>query len=130
MPMLFEQTDGQRGTIATRAVHYNFASSWHLVELMLQVLQGDMKASSNILGVPFLWGTHIEEQRGDRRGKRSSQSQWTQMLSAASEFQTRREGVDAHGHIASNMVKANASQTQRGLVLTTRLSHDDHRVLT
>jgi hypothetical protein len=93
--MLFEQTDHQRGPIATRAVHHNHAPTWHLVELMLQALQGDVEAPSNILDVPFLWGTHVEEQRGGRRGERSGQSQRTQALSAASEFQTRREGVDA-----------------------------------
>src|SRR5262245_41884695 len=37
--------------------------------------------------------------------------------------------MDVLGHIASNMVEANASQMQRGLMLTARLSHNDNRVL-
>src|SRR5262245_57971605 len=102
--MLLEQADGQRGPIATRAVHHYLASTWHLVELALQALQGDVEAPSNILGAPFLWGTHVEEQRGGRSGERSGQSQRTQALSAAGEFQTRREGVYTPGDIAGNMV--------------------------
>jgi hypothetical protein len=93
--MLFEQADSQRGTIATRAVHHNLAPTWHLVELTLQALQGDVEAPSNILGALFLWSAHVEEQRGGRRGERSGQPQRAQALSAAGEFQTRREGVYA-----------------------------------
>src|SRR5712691_12746004 len=50
IPCCSSKADGQRGTIATSAVHHNLASTWHLVDLTLQALQGDMEAASNRLG--------------------------------------------------------------------------------
>jgi hypothetical protein len=60
--VLFEQADGQRGTIATSTVHNYPGITWQVVHLVLQALQGNVPAPGNIPGVPFLRSPYVEEQ--------------------------------------------------------------------